>query len=514
MLRPLILLLSAVLITPFSVSAFSQPIQVKIALDAEPVSLDPHEQLSEGALQYSHTVFDPLVRWRQDGTFEPRLATSWTMLNDTTIRLNLRQGVKFHTGNPFTANDVEFTIRRLKSSTDFKGLFDVIAWSEVIDPYTIDIHTKHPFPLLLNTLAYVFTIDEKFYQSRDDIIKFGHSFASNHESGTGPFQVVERIPGEKIRFVRNPNYWDSSSAGNVDELEILPIRSDSTRLAALLTGDVDIISPIASIDIARIKALPEVDLVSLPGTRIIMLQLNQTLRPELRDVRVRKAMSLAINQQLIVDKILRTYGVAAGQLSAEPFLGYDKNKHPEFDLQRAKQLMKEAGYESGFELTLVAPNNRYMSDEEIAQAVAAMLEKINIRVDFKTLPKAQYFQLYDRRAADVMMLGWQSDTLDANNIYEFTIACRDADTGLGAYNATGYCNPLVDNMIKQANQTLNIEKRQALMRAVEEQVSNDVPVIPLHWQSMVWASKVGMNLSEILNLQNYPYLGDLVVRER
>lgn len=495
------------------ISGHAQAIDIKIALDAEPVSLDPHEQLSEGALQYSHTVFDPLVRWRQDGSVEPRLAISWQMLNNTTLRLSLRQGVTFHTGNPFTASDVAFTLRRLKRSTDFKALFDVVANSEIIDNYTIDIHTRHPFPQLMSTLAYVFVLDEKFYQTRDDIVKFGHSFASNHESGTGPFIVVERIPGEKLRFVRNPQYWDNQSKGNVDSLEILPIRSDSTRLAALLTGDVDIISPIASIDIPRVERLPDVQLVSLPGTRIIMLQLNQARRPELRDLRVRQAMSLAINQPLIVEKVLRGYARPAGQLSAEPFLGHIDNLQPEFDLQRARQLMLEAGYEQGFSLTLMAPNDRYMSDEQIAQAVAAMFEKINIKVDFKTLPKAQYFQLYDQRAADVMMLGWQSDTLDSNNIFEFTVACRDLGSGLGAYNASGYCNPVVDNMVKQANQTLNIEKRQALMRAVEEQLAADIPVIPLHWQSMVWASRAGMNLGDIINLQNYPYLGDLVVQE-
>jgi len=182
MLRHLLIFLGlTVWLSAFGFPSYAQAVEVKIALDAEPVSLDPHEQLSEGALQYSHTVFDPLVRWRKDGSFEPRLATSWEMINDKTMRLHLRKGVTFHSGNPFTASDVAFTLRRLKRSTDFKALFDVIVDSEIIDPYTIDIHTRNPFPLLLNTLAYVFTIDEKFYRSRDDIIKFGHSFASNHE---------------------------------------------------------------------------------------------------------------------------------------------------------------------------------------------------------------------------------------------------------------------------------------------------------------------------------------------
>ena len=511
MLRHKLVFLGLIALMTFS--SWAQATTIKVALDSEPISLDPHEQLTEGALLYSHTVFDSLVRWRQDGSFEPRLATEWRMLDSSSIRLTLRQGVVFHSGNPFTAQDVAFTLDRLKRSTDFKALFDVISHSDVVDAYTIDIHTRYPYPLLLNILAYVFAIDSEYYQGRDAIVKFGRSFASNNESGTGPFTVVERVPGEKILFKRNPNYWDQSSSGNVDSLELLPIRSDSTRLAALLTGDVDIIAPIASIDIPRVNELDDVQLVNLAGARIIMLQLNQTRRPELKDIRVRKAMSLAINQALIVKKVLRGYAKEAGQLSSPFFLGHIPNAEPQYDLEQAKALMKQAGYPDGFDLSMMAPNNRYISDEQIAQAVVAMFEKINIRVDFKTLPKAQYFQLYDQRAADVMMLGWESDTQDSNNIYEFTVACRNSGTGLGVYNASGYCNPVVDKLIDQANRTMNIEKRQALMRAIEEQIMNDVPVIPLHWQNRIWASRVGLNLPQIVNVQNNPYFGDLVVEE-
>ncbi|MGX9419491.1 ABC transporter substrate-binding protein [Vibrio sp. RC27] len=511
MLRHKLIFIGLIWLT--TLSSWSQATTIKVALDSEPVSLDPHEQLSEGALLYSHTVFDSLVRWQQDGTFEPRLATSWQVLSDTSLQLSLRKNVVFHSGNTFTANDVAYTLERLKRSTDFKALFNVISHSEVVDDHTIIIHTRYPFPLLLNILAYVFAIDSDYYDGRDSIVKFGHSFASNNESGTGPFVVMERVPGEKIVFQRNPNYWDTETKGNVDTLELLPIRSDSTRLAALLTGDVDIISPIASIDIPRVNELRDVQLVNLPGTRIIMLQLNQERRPELSDLRVRRAMSLAINQALIVNKVLRGYGKEAGQLSASFFLGHIPNLEPKYDIEQAKQLMKEAGYSEGFNLSMMAPNNRYMSDEQIAQAVVAMLEKINIRVDFKTMPKAQYFQLYDQRAADVMMLGWQSDTQDSNNIFEFTVACRNIGSGLGVYNASGYCNPVVDQLITQANQTMNLEKRQAVMQAIEEQVMNDVAIIPLHWQNRIWASKKELNLPDVLNIQNNPYFGDLVVQE-
>jgi peptide/nickel transport system substrate-binding protein len=507
----------AVIMSTFSISnvcaAPSHEIShhIRIALDADPVSLDPHEQLSEGALQYSHTVFDPLVRWRQDGSMEPRLATTWQWMDPTTLRVYLRQGVHFHSGNRFSSEDVVYTINRLKKSTDFKGLFDVIDQLTVIDDYTIEIHTRHPYPLLLNVLAYVFTIDKAFYEGKDEIIKFGGSFASTHESGTGPYRVTQRVQGELMTFERNPDYWDEDSPGNIKTIDLIPIRSSSTRLAALLTGDVDVISPLATIDVARVERMPQFKLVSMPGTRIIMLQLNQNRRPEFKDLRVREAINLAVNQKLIVEKILRGYGQAAGQLSAQPFLGHVEHILAQYDLKKAKALMAQAGYADGFRITLMAPNNRYMSDEQIAQAVAAMLAKINIKVDFKTLPKAQYFQLFDQQAADIMMLGWQSDTLDSSNIFEFTVACPDEESGLGAYNSTGYCNPEISDKIHRAKREFNREDRAETLQSIEEIIAKDVPVIPLHWQSILWAERKGVELDKVLSVQNYPYLGDLVV---
>ena len=492
-----------------SLSAYAA--QIRVAIDADPISLDPHEQLSEGGIQYSHAVFDPLVRWRHDGSFEPRLATSWQMRDDNTMRVTLRDDVLFHSGNAMTADDVVFTIRRLKRSVDFKALFNIIEDVDKIDAYTVDIHTKHPYPLMLNILAYVFVMDQQYYAGQDDVIKFGETFASKNVSGTGPFIVEKRIAGQTLELVRNALYWDDESDGNVERLEMIPIRSDSTRLAALLTGDVDIVSPVAPVDMDRVSRTPGISLSSIAGTRVVILQMNESRREEFRDVRVRQAMNLAINQSLIVEKILRGRGVAAGQLSASPFQGHVPELTPQYDLERAKQLMKEAGYEEGFRVTMMAPNNRYMGDEKIAQAAAAMLQKINITVDLKTLPKAQYFQQYDQRVADVMMLGWQADTFDSNNIYEFLLACPNPDTGMGAYNASEYCNPVIDSDIRHANREMNPERRVHALRQIERQIYDDAVVIPLYWQSIVWAAKSDIELDHVVNFLNFPYWGNLEV---
>jgi len=189
---------------------------LKIAMDADPVSLDPHVQLSGGMLQYSHMVFDPLIRWTQDMKFEPRLAEKWERIDENTVRFHLRKGVKFHSGNPFTAKDVVWTLDRLKKSKDFKGLFEPFTGAVAVDDFTVDVKTAKPYALLLNMATYIFPMDSVFYtgkdengQAKDAIVKTGSSFALNHESGTGPFVVTKREQGVKVVFTRFADYWDT-----------------------------------------------------------------------------------------------------------------------------------------------------------------------------------------------------------------------------------------------------------------------------------------------------------------
>ena len=235
-----------------SVAGMAQAKTLRLAMDADPVSLDPHVQLSGGMLQYSHLVFDPLVRWTKDMKIEPRLAESWEQIDPTTMRFKLRKGVKFHSGNTFTAKDVAWTLDRLKKSGDFKALFDPFAEPVIVDDYTIDIKTKKPYGLLLNMCTYVFPMDSKFYTGTDDkghpkdaIIKTEWSFANENESGTGKYVVVSREPGTKWVLKAFPGYWDKKT-GNIDEVVLTPISEDAARVAALLSGDVDFIMPVPS----------------------------------------------------------------------------------------------------------------------------------------------------------------------------------------------------------------------------------------------------------------------------
>ena len=492
---------------------------LKVAYDADPVSLDPHEQLSGGTLQLSHMVFDPLVRWTKDLTFEPRLAEKWERIDDRTVRFYLRKGVKFHSGNTMTAKDVVWTFNRLRNSPDFKGIFEPFEAAKQVDDYTVDLVTKNPFPLVLNNATYIFPMDSAFYSGTDEngnpkdaIVKHGNSFASRHVSGTGPYTITYREQGVRVEFARFKDYWDKASKGNVDHMTLTPIKEDPTRVAALLSGDVDFIAPVPPNDLERIRKSDKAKLVTMSGTRIIMFQMNQNRRPEFKDVRVRQAINYAVNQVGIVKKIMKGFATPAAQMSPKGYLGHNPDLKPRFDLKKAKQLMKEAGYENGFTVTMMAPNNRYVNDEKIAQAVAAMLSKINIKVDLKTMPKAQYWPEFDKRSADIMMIGWHSDTEDSNNFYEFLATCPDEKTGWGQYNSGNYCNPKVDEMVRQANIETDPKKRAEIMQGIEKILYDEAAFIPLHWQNLAWASKKNVMIEDVVNVMNFPYLGDLVVK--
>ncbi len=492
--------------------------ELKMAYDADPVTLDIHEQLSGGILQLSHMSFDPLLRWTKDLKFEPRLAESWERIDDNTMRFTLRKGVKFHSGNELTTRDVEFTFNRLKESADFKAIFKPFTGVKVIDDYTFDLITSEPYPLLLNTATYIFPLDSAFYagetadgKSKSAILKHGNSFASENLSGTGPFVVTSRQQGVRVEFERFDDYWDTESPGNVGKIVLTPIKENNTRVSALLSGGVDFIAPVPPTDLDRIRKGKNTDLVTMSGTRVILFHMNQERVEAFRNPKVRQAIAYAINQEGIAAKIMKGFATPAGQLSPAGYQGYNEALKPRYDLAKAKQLMKEAGYEDGFTITMMAPNNRYVNDAKIAQAAAAMLAGINIKVDLKTLPKAQYWPEYDARAADMMMIGWHADTEDSANFYEFLTFCPNAETGAGQYNAGNYCNPEIDALVNQANVETDLEKRSAMLQEVEQRLYDDAAFIPLHWQDLAWASKKNVKIEPILNVMNFPYLGDLVV---
>lgn len=491
---------------------------LRMAYDADPVSLDPHEQLSGGTLQLSHMVFDPLVRWTQELGFEPRLAESWERLDANTVRFKLRQGVKFHSGNEMTADDVIWTYQRLLESPDFKGLFAPFKAMNKVDAHTIDWVTDGPYPLVLHQATYIFPMDSGFYSGDDAngnpksaLKKHGDTFASKNASGTGPFTITSREQGVRVEFARFADYWDSASPGNVSKIVFTPIKENATRVAALLSGDVDFIAPVPPTDLARIEQNEGTELVTMSGTRIITFQMNQNRREEFKNPKVRQAIVYAINNVGIAKKIMKGFATPAAQQGPSGYAGYKASLQPRYDLDKAKQLMADAGYADGFSITMMAPNNRYVNDAKIAEAVAGMLAKIGIKVDLKTMPKAQYWPKFDERAADMMMIGWHSDTEDSANFSEFLTMCPDADSGAGQYNSGNYCNPKVDELIVASRTETDEDKRAAILQEVEQILHDDAAFVPLHWQNLAWAARSGVSIADVVNVMNFPYLGDLVI---
>jgi len=491
---------------------------LRLAMDAEPVSMDPHAHLSTGTLQFSHLVFDPLLRWTKAMDFEPRLAHKWERIDARTLRFHLRKGVSFHSGNPLTAKDVEWTLQRLKRSEDFKGVFEPLAGAKVIDDYTIDLITKNPYPLLLNVATYIFPMDRLFYAGMDDlgnpkdmISKYEPSFARDNASGSGPYRVIERVPGTRIIFERYAAYWDDQSPGNVSRIELSAISNASDRVNALLAGKMDMIMPVAPQDYDQVRLVDDVRLVTEATPRIILLQLNQDRRPEFRDVLVRQAIVHAIDNRAIVDAVMKGAATAAGQQAPKGYAGYVAGLKPRFNLKRAQKMMQKAGYPDGFSCSMIAPNNRYINDEKIAATVVSMLAKINIQVKLTTMDKARYWEQFDARQGDIQMIGWHPDTEDSANYTEFLAMCPNKATGYGADNSGGYCNPVVDDLVLRSQAELDPAKRSAMLQRVEQLLFDDAAFVPLHWQNISWAAWQRVDLEPVVNALNNPYLGDLVI---
>ena len=366
---------------------------------------------------------------------------------------------------------------------------------------------------------YIFPMDKAFYSGidpqnnkpKDLILKTDYSFANFNESGTGPFKVTEREQGVKTVYTRFADYWDTAG-GNVGEIIFTPIAEAPTRVAALLSGDVDFIMPVPPADLDRIDKTGGLKLVTLSGGRIITFQLNRKRRAEFANPKVRQAMAYAYNNMGVVKKIMKDFATSAAQNSPEGYQGHNEKLLPRYDLEKAKALMIEAGYEDGFECTMIAPNNRYVNDEKIAQAFVAMMSKIGIKVSLKTMPKAQYWDQFDARVADIQMIGWHSDTEDSANFHEYLYMCPNKETGRGQYNSGNYCNPKVDELTLASNREFDLAKRSAILQEIEQILYDEAAFIPLHWQNHSYGSKDNMNTEEIVNVMNFPYFGDLVIK--
>jgi peptide/nickel transport system substrate-binding protein len=468
-------------------------------------ALDPYtlnESFTLGALG---NVYEGLTKRDKDLKIIPGLAESWEIVDPLRWRFHLRKGVKFHNGEDFTAEDVVFSTERMHSpgsQIPTRAPRDMKAVK--VDDYTVDFVLTSPNPILHYEWDTWYMMSKKWAEANGATQAQAAAATSLSpfalkSNGTGPFILVSHEPGVKTVFKPNPNWWGKVEH-NLDEVIFQTIKSDATRVAALLSGDIDMMDPVPVQDIERVKASPNVTALIGPELRTIFLNMD-SFRDELlyssvkgknpfKDARVRKAFYQAIDMEAIHTKIMRGMSVnSAILISPLLFARAGEFKRWPYDVAAAKKLMGDAGYPSGFEVEMDCPNDRYVNDEGICQAIAQMLARIDVKVKLNAMPKAKYFQKAgptDKYDSSFNLLGWTPGSLDSWNVIENIIGCRDANGKGGTFNFGGYCNPRISELNKLVLVEADTKKRDELIAEAFRICHEEAGVIPLHQQSLIW----------------------------
>lgn len=502
------LVAGAAMLTAAGVSAQ----EIRIGIAQEPSSIDPHyHNLGPNNGFLSH-VYERLIMQDSKQRLTPSLAVSWKPISETVWEFKLRKGVKWHDGTPFTADDVVFTGTRALNVPNSPSSFATYLKGKTfkkIDDHTVHISTEKPYPLMATEMSTIMIVSKKAVegaQTKD--FNLGKAAI-----GTGPYKFVKWQKGDVVEFVRNDDYWGGRP--KCSKVTLKPISSAPTRVAAMLAGDVDMIDGVPTADIEVLKKNAKVKLSQGISNRVIYLHMDQQRdkspfvtdkdgnpmdKNPLKDVRVRKAISMMINRPAIVERIMEGVAIPAGQLVSETFFGNTPKLVPEkYDPKTAKKLLKEAGWGDGFGLTIHGPNNRYINDAKIAEAIAQMLTRGGIPTKVVTMPKNVYFKRASRGGPDktpefsFILVGWGSGTGEASSPLKSLLASYDKSKGFGASNRGRHSNAKVDALVEQALATVDDEKRRTLLqRATEVAIGENQGIIPLHYQVNTWATRPGL----------------------
>jgi peptide/nickel transport system substrate-binding protein len=481
--------------------------KLTIAVGGAFTSMDPHYFNFGPNNALTGYVFEPLIRFDAKLQPEPALAVAWKAVDEKTWEIKLRPGVTFHDGSPFTADDVVFSFERiprlLLSPGSFVSAVKPIVQTEVVDQYTLRLHTAAPVPLMPYNLTNVAIVSK---QHGDGMATA--SFNSLQSAiGTGPYRVTSFAIGEQAMFQRNEAWWDKQPYWTT--VGYRAVSDNASRIAALRSGEADIVDQVPTIDAASLKANPKVTVMAMPGQRLIYLApdasrivtpfvTDQSGRPleanPLRDSRVRRALSLAINREGLKDHIMDGYAAPTGQLMPDGLSGYDPAIPVDpYDPNHARKLLAEAGYPAGFGLILHSPDNRYVNDAKLAAAIAQMWSNVGVMTQVEVMPAAAYFTRALRAEFSMRLTGWASDTGEASSDLTELVASSDPAKGRGAvFMPDKYSNPKVDTIIEQALATIDQDKRESLYREAERLAMPDMPIIPLHHQVNIWAIRSGL----------------------
>jgi peptide/nickel transport system substrate-binding protein len=476
--------------------------ELTVGLSASPTSVDPQFYVVGPNSAVARNIFDSLVNQDEHQRLQPALALSWTIVNDTTWTFKLRPGVTFHDGTPFTAADVVTSIARVPlaargSPSSFAAYVQDIASVEPLDDLTLQIRTTRPSPLLLNNLSRIAILPASSKALTTAELNAGHGVI-----GTGPFKFKFWSPDDRVVLARNPAYWGRFPEW--DQVQFRIIKNDTARIAGLLTGELDVIENVPSTDVKILQARKDVTIASVASNRVIYLAMDQNrvtspfaAGPDggnpLRKVEVRRAISLALNRQGIVDRVMDGQGVPAGQLVPDGYVGQAPGLVADpYDLASARKLLAAAGYPQGFKLTFHAPNDRYPNDAKIAQAVGQMLTRVGIKTEIDTMPGSVYFARASQREFSFMMGGAAVETGEASGVLGPLLATFGPSAGQG--NRGRYSSPAFDAALGQALITLDPGKREAALQQAMRIGMQEAGVVPVLFLVNSWGLKAGLSI--------------------
>lgn len=486
--------------------------EFKWAGTTDPQTMDPHAVNSAPVLGFLNNVYEGLVRRGKDMAIEPALAVSWEPIGaGEGWRFKLREGVAFHDGSAFDADDVVFSYERASSEeSDTRSWFAPVSDVVKVDQFTVDIMTSAPNPIFPDSIANWMMMDSGWADAngaaRPD--KESGNFATLNANGTGAFKVAVREPG--LRTVLEPHAgWWGEVEHNITSAEFTPIQNPATAVAALLSGDVHMINPVPIQDAARLEGQGSVKVIRGIEARVIMLGFGHELdqlkygadagKPNpFKDARVREAVAKAVNVPAMLQQIMRGNAEEASQLVSPAMRGYSaaNSDRPAFDVEGAKALLAEAGHADGFGFGLKCPNNRYLNDESVCQAVVSMLAQIGLTAELDAMPVQNYWPELREDNYDMYLLGWSPGTFDAEHPIRFLATTPNAEKKLGSWNFGGYSNARIDEMLPMIQSEIDDVKRQGMLDEAAKILQDEVAYVPMYVQPLVWGAQANVELTQ------------------
>lgn len=469
---------------------------ITAGLAAAPSSMDPHFATTGQNQQLAAILYDRLIHIGEDGSFVPGLATEWSVSDDRlTWTFTLREGVTFHDGSPFTAADAVFTFERIpevpNSPAPFTQRLAAIESAEAVDDYTLVITTSEPAPGLPTDLSTIYIVSQNVGDAESADFDRGTAAL-----GTGPYRQVSYSPGENLVIERNPDYW-----GDAPEFEDVTIRfldNSASRVASLQAGEVDFIDAVPPNDLDRLRAMDGVTVVAAPSARMLYMgvdqledttiQIDPSVGNPFRDQRVREALSLAINRDAIIDRIQFNSGAPANQFAPEGIFGHNPDiPQPEYDPERARALLEEAGYGDGWSMTIHGPTGRYVNDTDVLLAIGQMWSQIGLDIEVENVPANVYFGQATAREFSAFMVAFGITTGESSLALRNVLGTADEDRGWGSNNRFRYSSEAFDEALARAFEAFEDADREAALQEAAAIAAEDVALIPLYWEGNNWA---------------------------